>query len=111
MTNAPRRVFVLEVDATAIAAFDAPSKAAALTLMIEDWLKQDLMKMSVGGTPVYSETSQMRIREPTAKEMETYFEAVETAGDEPDELVLAYLISPDSRERTVKRGAPPPRDR
>ena len=113
MTNSPRpdRVFVLEVDTKAIAAFGAQSKAEAFTLTKEDWLKEDHRTMFVNGTPVYSETSQMRIREATVEETEIYFEAVVTAGDEPDDLVLAYLISTDRGEGTVKPGAPPPRDR
>jgi hypothetical protein len=106
----PPTVFVLEIDGQPILAFRAATFRQARELGKEDWLQEDLKRMTFGHKPLWDGKSPIRVRRAEPAE-EIYYVDAKTenaAGDLP----LVYLIQRDDEMGTagpVTRGSFPPR--
>lgn len=106
----PPTVFVLEIDGQPILAFRAATFRQARELGKEDWLQEDLKRMTFGHKPLWDGKSPIRVRRAEPAE-EVYYVDAKTenaAGDLP----LVYLVQRDDEMDTagpVTRGSFPPR--
>ena len=109
-TAASPAVFVLEIEGSAILAFKAATFRQANELGKEDWLQEDLKRMTAGHRPLWDGEAPIKVRRARPEEAARYAEAkVENAvGDLP----LVYLVQrddePDASE-PGSQGAFPPR--
>jgi hypothetical protein len=106
----PPTVFVLEIDGQPILAFRAATFRQARELGNEDWLQEDLKRMTIGHRPLWDGKSPIRVRRAEPAEEVHYVDAkTENAvGDFP----LVYLVQRDDETDTtgpVTRGSFPPR--
>jgi hypothetical protein len=108
--EAPRpTVFVLEIDGHPILAFKAATFRQARELGEEDWLQEDLKRMTIGHRPLWDGKSPIRVRRAEPAE-EVYYVDAKTenaAGDLP----LVYLVRRDDEADAsgpVTRGSFPP---
>jgi hypothetical protein len=109
-TQVPHAVFVLEIAGQPILAFRAATSRQARELAKEDWLQEDLKRMTTGHRPLWDGKAPMRVRRAQPAE-EVYYvdaKAENAAGDLP----LVYLVQRDDEAETNgpgSRGAFPPR--
>jgi hypothetical protein len=105
----PPIVFVLEIDGQPILAFGAATFRQARELGKEDWLQEDLKRMTFGHRPLWEGKSPIGVRRAKPAE-EVYYVDTKTenaAGDLP----LVYLVQRDDETDTtdpVTRGSFPP---
>jgi hypothetical protein len=105
----PPPVFVLEIDGQPILAFRAETFRQARELGKEDWLQEDLKRMTIGYRPLWDGKSPSSVRRAEPAEEAYYVEAKAeyAAGDLP----LVYLVQRDDEAETtspVTRGSFPP---
>ena len=86
-------IFTLDVGGKPVLVFEAKNLRESWELCHEQWLREDLVRQTSGGIPLWDGKAPLRTRYATAGEKEVYLEA----GGEPspDELVLAYLVKLD----------------
>jgi hypothetical protein len=105
----PPTVFVLEIDGQPVLAFRAATFRQARELGKEDWLQEDLKRMTIGHRPLWDGKSPIRVRRAKPAE-EVYYVDAKTenaAGDLP----LVYLVRRDDQadaSSPVTRGSFPP---
>jgi len=109
-TAAPSAVFVLEIEGSAILAFKAATHRQAQELCKEDWLQEDLKRMTTGHRPLWDGKAPIKARRAQSEEVARYAEAkLENAAAD---LALVYLVQRDvAPDASVpgSRGAFPPR--
>ncbi|MCK1508396.1 hypothetical protein [Bradyrhizobium sp. 18] len=86
-------VFVMEVDGKAAFAFEAKNFPEAFELCKEDWVREDLTKMTSNGVPLSSSTAKLTVRRADEAEIVIYRNAAIQA--QTEDLVLAYLVDLD----------------
>lgn len=109
-TAPPSAVFVLEIEGSAILAFKAATHRQAQELGKEDWLQEDLKRMTAGHRALWDGKAPIKVRRAQSEEAARYAEAKleNAAGDLP----LVYLVQRDvAPDANVPRsqGAFPPR--
>ncbi|MCW2225764.1 hypothetical protein M2232_009296 [Bradyrhizobium japonicum] len=106
----PAGVFVLEIDGQPILALMAATLFQARELGQEQWLLEDLKRMTLGHRPLWDGTSPIRVRRADPAEEVYYVDAkTESAADDPP---LVYLVRRDDEadaSGAVTRGTFPPR--
>lgn len=95
MVPAFERPFVLTIGDRAILAFGARSNAEALELTREDWLRDDLRRLTSSDARLWDGATKLAIRAASADEAALLASAVTQAADDCD-LVLAYLVELDT---------------
>jgi hypothetical protein len=106
----PSTVFVLEIDGQPILAFRAAAFRRARELGKEDWLQEDLKRMTFGHRPLWDGKSSIRVRRAEPAE-EVYYADAKTENAVGD-LPLVYLVRRDDEadaSGVVTRGSFPPR--
>jgi hypothetical protein len=89
------RVFALEVDGKPMLVFEAFNATEAQQLCKERWLREDLISQKSNGSPLCSPTSKLSVRYASVEESAFFNHAAHTAKPS-DDMVLAYLVEPDS---------------
>jgi hypothetical protein len=105
----PAPVFVLEIDGQPILAFKAATFRQARELGKEDWLQEDLKRMTIGHRPLWDGKSPIRVRRAEPAEEAYYVDA--KAENAVGDLPLVYLVQRDHEADTsgpVTRGSFPP---
>jgi hypothetical protein len=106
----PLPVFVLEIEGQPILAFRAATFRQARELGKEDWLQEDLKRMTIGYRPLWDGKSPIRVRRAEPAEEVYYVDA--KAENAVGDLPLVYLVQRDDEEDAsgpVTRGSFPPR--
>ena len=104
-----RSVFVLEIDGQPILAFRAATIRQARELGKEDWLQEDLKRMTIGCRPLWDGKSPIRVRRAEPAEEGYYVDA--KAENAVGDLPLVYLVRRDDEANAsgpVSRGSFPP---
>ena len=102
-------VFVLEIEGQAILAFRASTYRQAQELGKEDWLKQDLKRMTTGHRPLWDGKALIKVRRAEPAEEAQYGEA--KAENAAGDLPLVFLVRRDDEadaSTAGPRGAFPP---
>jgi hypothetical protein len=105
----PLAVFVLEIDGQPILAFRAAAFRQARELGKEDWLQEDLKRMTIGCRPLWDGKSPIRVRRAEPAEEGYYVDA--KAENAVGDLPLVYLVRRDDDANAsgpVSRGSFPP---
>jgi hypothetical protein len=105
----PLAVFVLEIDGQPILAFRAAAFREARELGKEDWLQEDLKRMTIGCRPLWDGKSPIRVRRAEPAEEGYYVDA--KAENAVGDLPLVYLVRRDDEANAsgpVSRGSFPP---
>jgi hypothetical protein len=97
MADGYTRTFTLEIDGRPTLAFAAGSAAEARSLGRENWLQDDLMAMTSGGTPLWKSNSKLLVRASTPDERAAFLAAAEKSKPSED-MFLAYLVDLDAPE-------------
>jgi hypothetical protein len=108
--TSPLPVFVLEIDGQPILAFRAATFRQARELGKEDWLQEDLKRMTIGYRPLWDGKSPIRVRRAEPAEEVYYVDA--KAENAVGDLPLVYLVQRDDEADAsgpVTRGSFPPR--
>jgi hypothetical protein len=106
----PLPVFVLEIEGQPILAFRAATFRQARELGKEDWLQEDLKRMTIGYRPLWDGKSPIRVRRAEPAEEVYYVDA--KAENAVGDLPLVYLVQRDDEADAsgpVTRGSFPPR--
>jgi hypothetical protein len=106
----PLPVFVLEIEGQPILAFRAATFRQARELGKEDWLQEDLKRMTIGYRPLWDGKSPIRVRRAERAEEVYYVDA--KAENAVGDLPLVYLVQRDDEADAsgpVTRGSFPPR--
>ena len=105
----PLAVFVLEIAGQPILAFRAAAFRQARELGKEDWLQEDLKRMTIGCRPLWDGKSPIRVRRAEPAEEGYYVDA--KAENAVGDLPLVYLVRRDDDANAsgpVSRGSFPP---
>ena len=105
----PLAVFVLEIDGQPILAFRAAAFREARELGKEDWLQEDLKRMTIGCRPLWDGKSPIKVRRAEPAEEGYYVDA--KAENAVGDLPLVYLVRRDDEANAsgpVSRGSFPP---
>jgi hypothetical protein len=78
--------------------FEAASIWEARELCREQWLQDDLMRITSGGIPLWNGTARLRARSALPNEAEL-FGGAEKSDQPSDELTFVYLVQLDSTDR------------
>lgn len=108
-TGAPPAVFVLEIDGQPILAFRAATSRQARELAKEDWLQEDLKRMTIGHRPLWDGQAPIRVRRAQPVEEAYYVDA--KAENAAGDLPLVYLVQRDDEadaSGSVTGGSFPP---
>jgi hypothetical protein len=100
---------VLEIDGQPILAFKAATFRQARELGKEDWLQEDLKRMTIGHRPLWDGKSPIRVHRAERAEEVYYVDA--KAENAMGNLPLVYLVQRDHEADTsgpVTRGSFPP---
>jgi hypothetical protein len=89
------RVFTLKVGETPVLTFQAVSCSEALSLPREEWLRNDLRDARSQGAAVWDGKQKLSVRQSTAEEVQRFTEAIRSAVNGSDDLVLVFLIDLD----------------
>lgn len=108
--SSPLAVFVLEIDGEPILAFEAATFRQARELGKENWLQEDLKRMTIGYCPLWDGESPIGLRRAEPAEEAYYGDAI--AEQAKGDLPFVYLVRLDDeadKSRPVTRGSFPPR--
>ena len=98
MADLLSRCFTLDVGDKPILTFEARSLREARELCYEQWLREDIARLSSNETPIWDGRASLRSRYATEAEAALYRAAAENAEQSPGDLVLAYLVELDGVE-------------
>jgi hypothetical protein len=104
------RIFAIEINGTAILAFEAATMREAMELCRETWLRDELQQLTSNDAPVWDSKAPIRARTASFEEAEIFRRAVKD--DSTDDLPMVYLIALDrasTPDDPVAPGAFPPR--
>ena len=104
------RIFAIEINGTAILAFEAATMREAMELCRETWLRDELEQLTSNDAPVWDSKAPIRARTASLEEAEIFRRAAKD--DSTDDLPMVYLIALDrasASDDPVAPGAFPPR--
>jgi hypothetical protein len=105
-----KRIFAIEINGTAILAFEAATMREAMELCRETWLRDELQQLTSNDAPVWDSKVPIRARTASFEEAEIFRRAAKD--DSTDDLPMVYLIALDRVSTSggpVAPGAFPPR--
>jgi hypothetical protein len=89
-------VFALEIGGKPILTFEAKNLREAHELCHEQWLREDVARLTSNGVPLWDGAAHLRARYASDTEKIFYREAAKGSEPPPDDLVLAYLVELDA---------------
>jgi len=95
MVDLQPRCFTLDVGDKAILAFEARSLREARELCHEQWLREDIARLSSNDTPIWDGSARLRTRYATEPEIARYRAVSRNGEPSSGDLVLAYLVELD----------------
>ena len=98
MADILSRCFTLDVGDRPILTFEASSLREARELCYEQWLREDIARLSSNEIPIWDGSAALRSRYATEAEAELYRAAAQNAEHSPGDLVLAYHVELDGAE-------------
>lgn len=88
-------IFTLDIGDRPILAFEAKNLRESQQLCHEQWLRQDVARLTSNRAPLWDGKKRLRARRSTEQEIALYREAARDSAQPKGDLLLAYLVELD----------------
>jgi len=88
-------IFTLDIDGKPILTFEARNLREAHEICHEEWLREDVARLSSRHVPLWDGKVRLRARYASASEAAAYREAARDAVETSDDILLAFLVELD----------------